>query len=129
NPADSTIRGYNAITYRVLEPATRMQIDLQVPLQVDSMVQDGRSVAFEREGNAFFATLTSPQPAGQTKAITVYYSGRPRIAPRPPWEGGFIWTTDSLDRPWVVTTDQGIGASVWWPNKDTQAEEPDSQRI
>src|SRR5690606_20353579 len=74
-------------------------------------------------------TLTSPQPAGQTKTITVYYGGRPHIARRPPWEGGFTWTTDSLDRPWVVTTDQGVGASIWWPNKDTQAEEPDSQRI
>jgi aminopeptidase N len=129
NPADSTIRGYNAITYRVLAPATLMQIDLIEPLDVDSMVQDGRQVPFERAGNAFFANLPAPQAAGSTRTITVHYSGRPRIAPRPPWEGGFTWTTDSLGRPWVVTTDQGIGASVWWPNKDTQAEEPDSQRI
>jgi aminopeptidase N len=47
----------------------------------------------------------------------------------PPWEGGFTWTADSLGRPWIVTTDQGMGASVWWPNKDTQADEPDSQRV
>ncbi len=129
NPADSTIRGHNAITYRVLTPAQELQIDLMVPLQVDSMVQDGKAVAFRREGNAFFATLTAPQPKDERKTITVYYHGKPQVARRPPWEGGFSWAADSLGQPWVVTTDQGMGASVWWPNKDTQAEEPDSQRV
>lgn len=132
-PKDSSIAGYNRITYRVLEQNSQtpaqMQIDLMVPLEVDSMVQDGRRVAFTREGNAFFASLTAPQTLGTQKSIAVYYHGRPQIAKNPPWQGGFSWATDSLGRPWVVTTDQGMGASVWWPNKDTQADEPDSQRV
>ncbi len=129
NPADSSIGGYNEITYRVLQPGQEMQIDLMEPLSVDSMVQDGRAVAFRREGNAFFASFTVPQRAGARKTIAVYYHGRPHIAVRPPWQGGFTWAADSLGRPWVVTSDQGMGASVWWPNKDTQADEPDSQRV
>ena len=129
DPADSSIAGRNGISYRVLQPATEMQIDLMEPLQVDSIIQDGRPVRFRREGAAFFATLTSPQRAGEVKTITVHYRGRPQIARNPPWEGGFSWARDSLGRPWVVTTDQGMGASVWWPNKDTQADEPDSQRV
>jgi aminopeptidase N len=129
SPSDSSIRGYNRITYRVLEPATEMQIDLMEPLLVDSMVQDGRPVTYRRDGNAFLVSLTSPQGKGQAKTITVYYGGKPRVAPRPPWQGGFTWAKDSLGNPWIVTTDQGIGASVWWPNKDTQADEPDSQRV
>src|SRR4051812_33163430 len=128
-PNDSSIRGYNAITYRVMKPATTMQIDLMTPLEVDSMLQDGKRVTFTRDGNAFFATLMPPQTIGASKTIAVYYHGQPRIARRPPWEGGFTWTADSTKQSWVVTTDQGMGASVWWPNKDTQAEEPDSQRI
>ncbi|HEX5074000.1 MAG TPA: M1 family metallopeptidase [Gemmatimonadaceae bacterium] len=128
-PNDSSIAGHNGITYRILEPATEMQIDLMEPLVVDSMKQDGRKVRYRREGAAFFATLTAPQRAGDRKTITVYYHGRPQIAKNPPWQGGFSWATDSLGRPWVVTTDQGMGASVWWPNKDTQADEPDSQRV
>ena len=128
-PADSSVRGWNAISYRVLRPAKEMQIDLQQPLEVDSMVQAGRRVAYRRDGNAFFATLAAPQRAGTVRTLTVYYHGRPQSAARPPWSGGFTWTHDSLGRPWVVTTDQGIGASIWWPNKDTQADEPDSQRI
>ena len=129
DPNDSSIGGYNGISYRVLKPATEMQIDLMTPLEVDSMVQDGRAVRFRRDSNAFFATLAAPQRAGEHKTITVYYHGKPRVATNPPWQGGFTWTKDSLGRPWVVTTDQGMGASVWWPNKDTQADEPDSQRV
>jgi aminopeptidase N len=128
-PNDSTIAGYNAITYKVLRPANEMQIDLMEPLVVDSMKQDGRRVQHRREGAAFFAKLPAPQPVNQQKTITVYYHGKPQIAKNPPWQGGFSWAKDSLGRPWVVTTDQGMGASVWWPNKDTQADEPDSQRI
>ena len=129
DPADSSIRGSNGISYRVLAPAREMQIDLQVPLEIDSMVQDGLTVPFRRDGNAFFASLPEPQPIGETRTITVYYGGQPHAARRPPWDGGFTWAQDSLGRPWIVTTDQGIGASIWWPNKDTQADEPDSQRI
>jgi aminopeptidase N len=86
-------------------------------------------VEFRREGAAHFAQLVAPQPQGAVKTITVHYHGRPRVASNPPWEGGITWARDSAGRPWIVTTDQGLGASVWWPNKDTQADEPDSQRV
>ena len=129
DPADSTIGGRNAISYRVLQPGRELQIDLMVPLEIDSIVQDGRRLAVRRDGNAFFATTASPQRRGEVRTVTAWYGGRPQVAKRPPWEGGFSWKTDSLGRPWIVTTDQGMGASVWWPNKDTQADEPDSQRV
>ena len=131
-PRDSTIAGWNAITYRVVEapPAAReLQIDLMAPLVVDSIVQGGRAVPFRREGNAYFARPAAAPNVGARGTITVYYHGRPHIAKNPPWEGGFTWATDSLGRPWIVTTDQGMGASAWWPNKDTQADEPDRQRV
>jgi hypothetical protein len=151
SPTDSTISGWNGITYRVLRPATEMQIDLQPPLVVDSMVQDGQRLTFRRDsirpprgggrgrgnvadtamqpGNAFFVTLASPQPRNGYKTITIYYHGQPRAAVRPPWDGGYGWGVDSLNRPFFSTTNEGLGASVWWPNKDISREEPDSQRI
>ncbi|HEX7243544.1 MAG TPA: M1 family metallopeptidase [Longimicrobiaceae bacterium] len=129
SPADSSIRGSTGITYRVLGPAREMQIDLQTPLVVDSMVQDGRKLRYRREGHVFFATLAAPQPVGARKTVTVHYGGKPRAAQNAPWDGGFVWARDSLGNPWVATAVQGLGASAWWPNKDTQADEPDSQRI
>jgi aminopeptidase N len=129
NPSDSTFRGWNVITYRVLHPAQEMQIDLMVPLEVDSMAQAGARVEYRRDGNAFFAALNAPQRAGERQTITVYYHGRPRVALHAPWDGGVVWTRDSLGVPWVATAVQGLGASALWPNKDTQADEPDSQRV
>jgi aminopeptidase N len=128
-PSDSSIRGWNGITYRVLKPAREMQIDLMTPLEVDSMVQDGRRLRYRRDGNAFFVRLIARQRAGERKTITVYYHGRPRVAKNPPWDGGISWARDSTGGTWIATTCQGVGASIWWPNKDTQADEPDSQRV
>ncbi len=124
-----SIEGWNRITYEVLEPATEMQIDLQVPMEIDRIVQDGREVEYRRDGNAFFVTLEADQEAGQTKQITVYYHGTPPAAINPPWDGGFIWREDLAGNPWVATANQGLGASVWWPTKDLQSAEPDSQRV
>ena len=129
NPSDSSIAGVNRITYRVLAPATEMQVDLQEPLVVDSATQDGQRLTWRRDGNAYFVTLTAPQTTGSTKTIVVHYHGKPRVATHAPWDGGFVWTRDSLYNRWIATANQGLGASVWWPNKDTQADEPDSQRV
>ena len=129
SPNDSSILGHNAITYRVLKPAKEMQLDLQLPLAIDSVVQDARALAFRRDSNAFFVALAAPQLAGARKTITVYYHGKPRAAKRPPWDGGLIWQHDSLGNRWVATAVEGLGASAWWPNKDFLADEPDSQRV
>jgi aminopeptidase N len=129
SPADSSISGHNTITYRVIRPDQEMQIDLQPPLVVDSIVQDGRRLDSRRDGNAFFVSLTEAQRAGDRHAVTVYYHGQPRAARRPPWDGGYIWQHDSLGRPWVATANEGLGASAWWPLKDILSDEPDSQRI
>jgi aminopeptidase N len=129
NRTDSSIAGYNAITYRVLQPAREMQIDLQMPLVVDSIVQDGLELGARRDGNALFVKLISPQRLGTKKTVSVYYHGKPRVAERAPWDGGFVWGRDSLGRPWIATANEGLGASVWWPNKDINSDEPDSQRV
>ncbi|HVZ77419.1 MAG TPA: M1 family metallopeptidase [Gemmatimonadaceae bacterium] len=129
SPEDSSISGWNGITYRVLKPAQEMQVDLQEPLVVDSMLQGGKALQYRRDGNAFFVTLTQPQRRGARNTVTVYYHGKPRAAVRPPWDGGFIWQHDSLGNRWIATANEGLGASVWWPNKDYLADEPDSQRI
>jgi aminopeptidase N len=129
NPSDSTISGWNRIAYRVNAPGAEMQIDLQQPLQIDSIVQDGGRLEGRRDGNAHFVRLLSEQRQGETRELTVFYRGRPRVATNPPWEGGFIWREDGRGNAWVATANQGLGASAWWPNKDHMSDEPDSQRV
>ncbi len=131
NPADKSVRGYNAITYRVLEPASTMQLDLQRPLEVDSMVQRGERLQYRRDGNAFFVSFAAPPRVGAHDTITVYYHGsfvrEPGDTVRRP--NPFQWAADSSGGVWFATSVEGPGASTWWPLKDFPADEPDSQRI
>ncbi|MGN6509161.1 MAG: M1 family metallopeptidase [Chitinophaga sp.] len=129
HPSARSIEGVNVIRYRVLKPAQRMQIDLQTPLVLDKAVQNGQELAFTKDGNAWFITLQAEQPLNSQQELTLTYHGVPREAKHAPWDGGLVWTKDSLGRPWIATACQGLGASVWWPNKDHQSEEPDSMRL
>lgn len=129
NPADSTIRGWNRIAYRVMDESREMQIDLQGPLEIDSILQNGRGLPFRRDGAAYFFRPPGASPVGSIQSVTVHYGGSPHVARRPPWDGGFTWATDSLGRPWIVTTDESIGSSIWWPLKDSWVDEPDSARL
>jgi aminopeptidase N len=118
--------GSDLITYKVIgnnQPA--MQIDLMDPLRIDSVVaNDKQSLSFTKEGNVWHIK-TPHQPVGSVNTIKVSFSGTPVEAKRPPWNGGWTWTKDSLGRPWMTVTCQGLGASVWYPCKDYQGDEPD----
>ncbi|RBL90583.1 M1 family metallopeptidase [Chitinophaga flava] len=129
NMDDSTFSGFNTITYKVLKPDSTMQIDLQEPMVIDSILQDKQSLSFTRDGNAWFVKMKAPQVKDKSKHITVFYSGKPRKAKNAPWDGGVVWTRDTQGRPWMATAVQGLGASVWWPNKDHQSDEPDNMTI
>ena len=129
NPADSTISGSNTIRYQVLKEYNTMQIDLQKPMEIYKVVQDGNELKFERDGNVFFIKLISPQGVRDIKELTVFYGGKPKIAVRPPWDGGITWKKDTNGNPFIASTCQGLGASVWWPNKDHMYDEVDDMLI
>ena len=134
DPADSSISGYNEIHYRVTEPrqGRAMQIDLQDPLQIDRVTANGTGLEVRKAaGSAYFVDMdpAGAQRPGEIHTVTVRYHGTPRIARNPPWDGGFVWSRDELGNPWIATANQGIGASIWWPNKDHQSDEPDSMGI
>jgi aminopeptidase N len=122
-----TITGKNDISYSVLKDnqSLPMQIDLQTPLHIDSVVLDSsHKLSFSTEGNAWFINVPAQRKTNR-HILSVYYSGKVHEAVRPPWEGGWTWTKDSLGRPWMTVTCQGLGASIWYPCKDHQSDEPD----
>ncbi|SEN41088.1 Peptidase family M1 [Chitinophaga rupis] len=121
-----TINGFNTIKYKVLTKDNKgiMQIDLQRPLKIDSVkLGNNRKVSFKNEMNVWYLNLPGHQ--SDIDSITIYYSGSPHQAANPPWDGGWVWTTDSLGRPWMTVACQGIGASTWYPCKDLQSDEPE----
>jgi aminopeptidase N len=126
---DSTISGSTVIHYKVLKPYQTLQVDLQEPLKVEKVMQDGQTLTFKRDGNAFFIDLNKKQVEGKQESIEVFYSGRPRLARRPPWDGGVQWVPDGNGNTIISTSCQGLGSSVWWPCKDHMYDEPDSMMI
>ncbi len=119
------IQGSNTIKYKVLEPNQVMQIDLQDPLRITKITQNGENLNFEKDGYAYFITLSLPQKKAQIETITIFYEGTPKEAIRPPWDGGFTWAKDPNGKHFIATSNQGIGASIWWPCKDHMYDEPD----
>jgi len=128
---DSTIEGQNTIYYRVIDTPQKMQIDLQSPMRITQITQRKTPLSFQRldDTNAYFIDMPEGLKRDSIYQLTVQFEGKPKVAVNPPWDGGFIWRQDSLGNPWIATANQGLGASVWWPNKDHQTAEPDSMRI
>jgi aminopeptidase N len=129
NPADSTIFGTNTVTYKVLDGKDVMQIDLQPPLELLKAEQNGKQLTFRREGNVFWLKMNEKQLPGKTYSLLLSYGGKPKVAARPPWDGGITWKRDKNGIPFIASSCQGDGASLWWPCKDHMYDEPDSMLI
>jgi aminopeptidase N len=129
NPDEKFIKGSNTITYSVLNSEDRLQVDLQDPLKITKVEQNGKILDFESVGSAHFIKLVENQKKGDIQSIKVFYEGKPKEAVRAPWDGGLSWKRDSNGKHFVATSCQGIGASIWWPNKDHMYDEVDSMLI
>ncbi|MEJ6735511.1 MAG: M1 family metallopeptidase [Flavobacteriales bacterium] len=129
NIKKKTISGSNLIQYKVLESKQALQLELQEPLKINRVVQNGKELEFTKDGYSYFVVLNQKQKVGSVNELTVFYEGTPQESKNPPWSGGLTWDKDKNGNDWVVTTCQGDGASLWWPNKDHAYDEPDSMLI
>ena len=130
NPKTKSIKGKNTIRYTILKPYQTLQIDLQEPMRITKAIQDGKELTVNKDGNAHFIALKKPQIKINTQEkIEIYYEGTPRVAVRAPWDGGISWKTDNNGIDFIASSCQGLGASVWWPNKDHMYDEVDSMKI
>ncbi|MBU2976384.1 M1 family metallopeptidase [Zobellia sp. B3R18] len=129
DPDKKFISGSNTIRYKVLKKNQVLQVDLQPPLTIEKVTQDGKKLEVVSNGNAHFVQLKKKQKKGDFNQIKIYYSGHPKEAVNAPWDGGFSWRKDNNGKDFIATSNQGLGASVWWPNKDHMYDEVDSMLI
>jgi aminopeptidase N len=128
-PKVKSIRGTNTIHYKVVSPNNIMQIDLQPPMKLIKAVQDEVELSINQNGNAHFIQLEKKQNRKKIEQIVLHFEGQPKEAINAPWDGGFSWKKDYNDNDFIATSCQGIGASVWWPNKDHMYDEVDSLQM
>ena len=125
NPAEKSITGFNEIAFRMVEDANKIQLDLFENMRIDSIIWDAKKLNYTREQGAVFIIFPNTLLKNSQQDLRFYYSGNPAIAKHAPWDGGFVFSQDSAGKDWIAVAVQGIGASLWYPCKDSQTDEPD----
>jgi aminopeptidase N len=126
NPDEHFIVGHNDITFKILKESKTIQLDLFENMLVDSIIFEDKKLKYEREFGAVFITFENKLVVdGSDKKLRFYYSGKPIVAKNAPWDGGFVFDKDKNGKHWIGVAVQGTGASLWYPVKDSQSDEPD----
>ena len=125
SPSSKSIEGSNLIRYEVLSQNQLMQIDLQPPMEITSVLENNKGLNYKREGNVYYIQLKKNQQIGAINEITIHFKGAPKISNNPPWDDGFTWGKDNNGTDFIATSCQGGGSSIWWPSKDHMYDEPD----
>jgi len=128
-PVTKRIKGKNDIYFRVIHATKTIQIDLFERYDIEKIEWNGQLLAYERRYDAIFIKFSDYLPAGSKQMISITYSGKPRKAPNPPWDCGFVWKRDKDHNRWVGVCCEQYGASSWWPNKDHLSDKCDSMQI
>jgi len=123
------INSSNTIHAIAISSFQKIQIDLFESLKIHSIEFEEKILEFERIHNAVFVNFPRVINVNEKINFKVMYSGKPRVAVNPPWDGGFSWEKDKNGNSWIGVSCQGLGASSWWPCKDHQSDEPDSMNI
>lgn len=129
NPEEKFISGSNTITFKAGEDLPVMQIDLFENMKIDSIIFHGEKLDYNRKYNAVFVGMKPQVSENAIDSLQVFYSGNPIVAKNAPWDGGFVFTEDKQGNPWIGLAVQGTGASLWYPNKDHQSDEPEEVLI
>ncbi len=118
------LKGSNIISFDVVENTQKIQLDLFENMQVDSIVWHQQKLKYERIHGAVFIEFPETLPKKTSHKVKFYYQGHPLVAKNAPWDGGFVWAKDANNLPFVGVAVQGTGASLWYPVKDHQTDEP-----
>ena len=126
NPEQKSIKGFNEITFEVMVPTQKIQLDLFDNMKVDSIIWNTKKLKYVRDNDAVFIDFPEKLTSKSNHKLKFYYSGNPRIARNAPWDGGFVFSKDKAGKDFIAVAVQGTGASLWYPVKDSQTDEPDN---
>ena len=129
DPEERFISGYNTISFKAEEDLPVMQVDLFENMRIDSILYKGERMDFNRRHDAVFIDLAPKVTKNSIDSIQFFYSGNPKVAKNAPWDGGFVFDKDKDGNHFIAVAVQGTGASLWYPNKDHQSDEPEEVLI
>ena len=129
NPATKSIKGTTVMTARVVNPTDVIVLHLDTPYTVDRIWtgkgEGQTTLLFDREEGRLRIRFPQTLRKGENFETIITYSGTPRVAPNPPWVGGFIWTKTPSGADWISIAMQNDGADLLFPVKDHPSDKPD----
>ncbi|MBI3125904.1 MAG: M1 family metallopeptidase [Ignavibacteriales bacterium] len=131
DPAEKVIGGFTTITAAALSDLQTIVIDLDNTMAINELTRispngNETEIPFKHENGKIHITFSAEIKQGETFSVKISYAGAPRVAKRPPWDDGFIWSKTKDGTDWVTLTCQGGGADIWYPCKDHPSDEADS---
>ena len=128
DPRERAIEGTLTLRAIAVAETARVALDLDDHLTVRD-VRGERALTWKHTDRRIWIDLAAPYHPGESFTLAVDYGGRPRVAPKPPWDGGFTWSKTAAGRPWIATSCQGEGADLWWPCKDHPSDKPNGMDL
>jgi aminopeptidase N len=125
-PEDKKISGYNEITFKTVDFTNKIQLDLFENMAIDSILLEGKKLNYTRKFDAVFIDFQNILTKNSIYKLQFHYHGKPLEAKNAPWDGGFVWKKDKFGKPFIGVAVQGTGASLWYPVKDHQSDEPNN---
>jgi len=126
-PEKQMLNGVATLTFSARAAITRLALDLDRDLDIESIAIDGRTLkrsAWSNPEGRLTIALPRPVPAGGKVTARIAYGGKPHVAVNPPWDDGMVWSKTPDGKTWFATTAEGYGCDLFWPCLDFPEGEP-----
>jgi len=128
-PQTKSIAGVGSSEFLITQDTSQVELKLDSRFAISKILVDDKVASYERKDGVLTINLGKPKAMGESVNVAVHYSGKPHIALRAPWSGGFVWSETEDGTPWIATAVQGEGCDLFWPCKDHFADKADSMQI
>lgn len=130
---NQSINGVLIMKALVVKPLKTVVLDLDGAMKVSEIMLTSSinpyPMPFEHKDGKLRVKLPDEQEKGAMIELKIFYGGKPKVAPRPPWVGGFVWSKTADGQPWFATAVQNDGADLWFPVKDHPSDKPDTMNL
>jgi len=126
-PETKSISGSTVMIAKTVIPTNVIVLDLDTPYNLEN-VGDGanNSLKYQRKEGKIWIWFPATKQVGDEIKTVIRYAGTPRVAPNPPWIGGFIWAKTPSGADWISVALQNDGADLLFPCKDHPSDKPAS---
>lgn len=126
DPVLKTISGEVSTFFTMKKKSKQIQLDLDPQFKIEKIELGNVPLTFTRKNTAIL--IENDFENDEEYSIKITYTGKPKVAKRPPWEGGVVWKKDKSGKAWCSVACENEGSWAWLPIKGYLGDEADSIR-